>query len=151
MPTENAIVETSLIQEKKHKKNKDKKKEKKRRHESDAESNSKKQKSDKGSKPSKKGSKSSVWTYEQHPDLTQLNASIVDEFMKKNAIQTQALGDSGVDLRPIMEFSQVTFPEMLQSSLSSFKNPTPIQAISWPFLLKGKDVIGIAATGSGKT
>jgi len=39
----------------------------------------------------------------------------------------------------------------LKSTLSGFKAPTPIQACSWPAALSGKDVIGIAETGSGKT
>ena len=32
-----------------------------------------------------------------------------------------------------------------------FKQPTPIQAQSWPIALSGRDAIGIAETGSGKT
>ena len=34
---------------------------------------------------------------------------------------------------------------------SAFKAPSAIQAQCWPVLLSGRDVIGIAATGSGKT
>jgi len=34
---------------------------------------------------------------------------------------------------------------------SKFKAPTPIQAQCWPVLQAGRDIIGIAATGSGKT
>ena len=32
-----------------------------------------------------------------------------------------------------------------------FKFPSPIQSQAWPYLLSGKDVIGIAQTGTGKT
>lgn len=32
-----------------------------------------------------------------------------------------------------------------------FVEPTPIQAQGWPMALKGRDLIGIAETGSGKT
>lgn len=32
-----------------------------------------------------------------------------------------------------------------------FKAPTPIQAQGWPIALSGKDMVGIASTGSGKT
>ena len=32
-----------------------------------------------------------------------------------------------------------------------FAKPTNIQSQCWPFLLSGKDLIGIAETGSGKT
>jgi ATP-dependent RNA helicase DBP3 len=39
----------------------------------------------------------------------------------------------------------------LRPYLASFTDPTPIQACSWPPLFQGKDVVGIAETGSGKT
>lgn len=32
-----------------------------------------------------------------------------------------------------------------------YKEPTAIQAQGWPMAMSGRDVIGIAATGSGKT
>lgn len=32
-----------------------------------------------------------------------------------------------------------------------FTNPTSIQAQGWPIALSGKDLVGIASTGSGKT
>lgn len=32
-----------------------------------------------------------------------------------------------------------------------FTVPTPIQAQGWPIALSGKDIVGIAQTGSGKT
>ena len=34
---------------------------------------------------------------------------------------------------------------------NGFTKPTPIQAQSWPVALKGKDLVGVAQTGSGKT
>ncbi len=54
---------------------------------------------------------------------------------------------------PIMQFSQLgeNFPANVRSSLSTFTKPSPIQAQSWPVVLSGRDMIGIAATGSGKT
>ena len=35
--------------------------------------------------------------------------------------------------------------------LQGFERPSPIQAQAWPYLLSGKDLIGIAQTGTGKT
>lgn len=32
-----------------------------------------------------------------------------------------------------------------------FSQPTPIQAQGWPIALSGRDLVGIAQTGSGKT
>lgn len=34
---------------------------------------------------------------------------------------------------------------------AGFTEPTPIQSQGWPMALKGRDLIGIAETGSGKT
>ena len=36
-------------------------------------------------------------------------------------------------------------------SCQGFKVPSPIQSQAWPYLLSGKDLIGIAQTGTGKT
>lgn len=33
----------------------------------------------------------------------------------------------------------------------NWSEPTPIQAQGWPLALSGKDMVGIAQTGSGKT
>ena len=33
----------------------------------------------------------------------------------------------------------------------NWTDPTPIQAQGWPLALSGKDMVGIAQTGSGKT
>jgi len=45
------------------------------------------------------------------------------------------------------------FPNGLMQFLidAGFKSPTPIQAHTWPVLMDGKDVVGVAKTGSGKT
>ena len=42
-------------------------------------------------------------------------------------------------------------PAILDFLTEKFTDPTPIQACSWPPLLAGRDVVGIAETGSGKT
>ena len=49
--------------------------------------------------------------------------------------------------------SQFSLPRRLTSTLisPSFTQPTPIQAQVWPLILAGKDVVGVASTGSGKT
>ncbi|KAI1283850.1 P-loop containing nucleoside triphosphate hydrolase protein [Xylaria sp. FL0933] len=55
-------------------------------------------------------------------------------------------------LKPIMEFSQLPPSTLtLKSPFAAFKAPTPIQAASWPFGLSGRDIVGVAETGSGKT
>lgn len=64
----------------------------------------------------------------------------------------------GVPLQQIKNRIQVIFEELnLSSSLlkaladMEFVNPTPIQAKAFPVVMSGKDVVGIAQTGTGKT
>lgn len=58
---------------------------------------------------------------------------------------------------PLTEFdhlgSLAAVPTYLKKKLTDmgFKAPTAIQAQSWPILLQGKDLVGVAKTGSGKT
>lgn len=53
---------------------------------------------------------------------------------------------------PITSFRRSTMPkDMMNAVCKKFKRPSPIQAQSWPVLLSGRDLIGIAKTGSGKT
>lgn len=58
------------------------------------------------------------------------------------------------DLAPIQGFSDlstVLSPALLQSLNGHYDAPTPIQSLSIPPLLQGRNVIGISKTGSGKT
>ncbi|KAJ1638556.1 P-loop containing nucleoside triphosphate hydrolase protein [Pavlovales sp. CCMP2436] len=60
-------------------------------------------------------------------------------------------GDEVSQFRPSLTFGEVGFdPEVLRAT-ETFKDPTPIQATCWPIAMAGRDVIGIAETGSGKT
>ncbi|CAL4978142.1 unnamed protein product [Urochloa decumbens] len=54
---------------------------------------------------------------------------------------------------PFMTFQATCFPsEILREVLQAgFSAPTPIQAQSWPIALKGRDIVAVAKTGSGKT
>ena len=54
---------------------------------------------------------------------------------------------------PITRFEDAPFPRKLVAALlkQGYESPTPIQAQAWPIAVKGKDVIAIAKTGSGKT
>ncbi|KAI0556801.1 ATP-dependent RNA helicase DBP2 [Gracilaria domingensis] len=55
--------------------------------------------------------------------------------------------------KPTTTFEEASFPEYVLEQINScgFESPTPIQTQSWPVALAGRDVIGIAQTGSGKT
>lgn len=52
-----------------------------------------------------------------------------------------------------MSFDQVQLPQTLIQPMlqSGFQAPSPIQSRAWPIAIAGRDVIGIAKTGSGKT
>jgi ATP-dependent RNA helicase DDX5/DBP2 len=54
---------------------------------------------------------------------------------------------------PIRTFQEAGFPDYILEELhkSEFHFPTPIQSQGWPMALTGRDVVGIAQTGSGKT
>ena len=55
--------------------------------------------------------------------------------------------------KPVMTFPEANFPDYVLSTLNrqGFAEPTPIQAQGWPMALSGRDFVGIAQTGSGKT
>ena len=56
--------------------------------------------------------------------------------------------------KPITTFEEAfhEFPDVLATiNKQGFQFPSPIQSQAWPYLLSGKDVIGIAQTGTGKT
>lgn len=55
--------------------------------------------------------------------------------------------------KPIATFEEGTFPRHMLECLyqQGFKEPTPIQAQGWPMAISGRDFVGIAQTGSGKT
>ncbi|KAJ3046240.1 RNA-dependent ATPase [Rhizophlyctis rosea] len=92
--------------------------------------------------------KSNTWSYTEHPTLKALPKSEIDTFLTKNTIEVTG---SGPHHRPILQFSQASFPADLHKALSTFPAPTSIQSVTWPPILSGRDLVGIAATGSGKT
>lgn len=59
----------------------------------------------------------------------------------------------GIEISSDKTFSELGIIAELCEACSSlgFKRPTPIQVESIPSALEGKDIIGLAQTGSGKT
>jgi ATP-dependent RNA helicase DBP3 len=88
--------------------------------------------------------------YSQNAELSGLPQSEVDTFLTENFISITDPTATTASLRPITKFSYLPSGTK-QDAFKSFKAPTPIQASAWPFLLSGRDVIGVAETGSGKT
>nr|CAD7589994.1 unnamed protein product [Timema genevievae] len=54
---------------------------------------------------------------------------------------------------PIRTFEEAGFPDYVLKEIKkqNFHEPTAIQAQGWPIALSGRDMVGIAQTGSGKT
>ena len=48
---------------------------------------------------------------------------------------------------PVLSFDRLAIHPGLRSAFTNFKEPTPIQACTWPPALARRDVIGIAETG----
>jgi ATP-dependent RNA helicase DDX41 len=89
----------------------------------------------------------SSWRPPRH--IRQLPESKNEATRKKYAIIVE-----GDDLPPpIKKFEDMRFPKGLVEGLFSkgIKRPTPIQVQGLPIALSGRDMIGIAFTGSGKT
>ena len=54
---------------------------------------------------------------------------------------------------PMATFHDLDLPKSLQKALDEigFETPTPIQQRAMPVILSGRDMMGIAQTGTGKT
>ncbi|KVH95162.1 DNA/RNA helicase, DEAD/DEAH box type, N-terminal [Cynara cardunculus var. scolymus] len=80
------------------------------------------------------------------------NGVEVDEVRKTEdnvVVSGKDISDS--KYKALNSFSESKLPEELLECCKNFSKPSPIQSNSWPFLLHGRDFIGIAKTGSGKT
>ncbi|MEM6854435.1 MAG: DEAD/DEAH box helicase, partial [Planctomycetota bacterium] len=62
-------------------------------------------------------------------------------------------GENGDDVATAVRFADLDLPEAIRAALAEdgYETPSPIQAAIIPFLLQGRDVIGQAQTGTGKT
>jgi len=70
-----------------------------------------------------------------------------NEWRKKNNVAIE--GTFQPD--PFQRFTDYEFPKIFQHIFANFTSPTVIQGQSWPIILGGHDLVGLAATGSGKT
>lgn len=134
---------------------------------SKSEKKDKKSKKEKGKKEKKERAidivESSVTTTENTPttstsSVTSPSSSVpstppsedeISTYLSKNAITIHTPPSSSIPFSvcPVLSFSQLRIPEELRGALKGFKEPTPIQACSWPVALEGKDVVGVAETG----
>lgn len=70
-----------------------------------------------------------------------------------NIVVNHTFGECGDPIpNPVITFEQAfePYPDILEQVYNQkFKEPSPIQCQAWPILLSGKDLIGIAQTGTG--
>ncbi|KAE8390833.1 P-loop containing nucleoside triphosphate hydrolase protein [Aspergillus alliaceus] len=87
--------------------------------------------------------------YKEHPDVAERSQRDVDDFRKKHEMAVQGKNVP----RPVETFDEAGFPQYVLSEVKAqgFERPTAIQSQGWPMALSGRDVVGIAETGSGKT
>ena len=87
--------------------------------------------------------------YEEHPDISSLSRIQVIDLQQKLNVKVSG----PTPPRPVSSFAHFGFDEPLMKSIrkSEFTQPTSIQATAIPSVLSGRDVLGIAQTGSGKT
>lgn len=87
--------------------------------------------------------------YEEKPSVSGMSEQEVADYMKSLAIRV-----SGFDVpRSIKSFADCGFPVQLMNAIAKqgYEKPTTIQCQALPIVLSGRDIIGIAKTGSGKT
>ncbi|KAL1920340.1 uncharacterized protein VTP21DRAFT_1486 [Calcarisporiella thermophila] len=88
--------------------------------------------------------------YIEHPELQEMTPDQVDLLR----IELDGIKIRGVDCpKPIKKWTHAGMPagclEVIRKL--NFVKPTPIQAQAIPAIMNGRDVIGVAKTGSGKT
>ncbi|XP_063039886.1 probable ATP-dependent RNA helicase DDX5 isoform X2 [Engraulis encrasicolus] len=87
--------------------------------------------------------------YKEHPDVARRSPQEVEQYRRSKEVTVKGRECP----KPIMQFTEASFPSYVMDVINkqNWPNPTPIQAQGWPLALSGKDMVGIAQTGSGKT
>ncbi|GFR43801.1 hypothetical protein Agub_g4925 [Astrephomene gubernaculifera] len=96
--------------------------------------------------------------YKEHPEVTALSAAKVAEVRAERETTVEGFGPDDdfvaggpTDIKPLLKFEHTGLPAAMLHATRTFVAPSPIQSQCWPIILEGRDLIGIAATGSGKT
>ena len=87
--------------------------------------------------------------YQEHPAISAMSSTEVSELRR-----TMGVSVSGAQIpKCVCSFAHLTLPESILSVLRhlEFTSPTPIQSQAIPCALSGRNVLGLAMTGSGKT
>ena len=88
--------------------------------------------------------------YVESPDIAKMSKEAVQQLRQ----ELDGIKCRGVNCpKPIMKWTQCGLPVQCAHVIRqlAFEKPTPIQCQAIPAIMSGRDVIGIAKTGSGKT
>ncbi|KAF2232497.1 hypothetical protein EV356DRAFT_525193 [Viridothelium virens] len=87
--------------------------------------------------------------YKEDPAVSARSPPQVEAFRREHQITVQGRNVP----KPVEDFDEAGFPGYVMSEVKAqgFNKPTAIQSQGWPMALSGRDVVGIAETGSGKT
>ncbi|MCJ1243227.1 ATP-dependent RNA helicase dbp2 [Trapelia coarctata] len=87
--------------------------------------------------------------YKEDTAVTARSERDVEAFRREKQIAVQGRNVP----RPVETFDEAGFPSYVMGEVKAqgFSAPTAIQSQGWPMALSGRDVVGIAETGSGKT
>lgn len=87
--------------------------------------------------------------YNEHPNIANMPPKIINEIMEAHSIKVYGSNSP----RLFTSFNELIIDKPLLNVIKEqkFVSPTPIQMQGLPAVLSGRDVIGIAKTGSGKT
>lgn len=87
--------------------------------------------------------------YEESPSISGMSEQDVTDYRKSLAIRV-----SGFEVpKPVKTFEDCGFAPQIMGAIKKqgYEKPTSIQCQALPVVLSGRDIIGIAKTGSGKT
>eukprot|EP00792_Barthelona_sp_PAP020_P004302 TRINITY_DN2033_c0_g2_i1.p1 TRINITY_DN2033_c0_g2~~TRINITY_DN2033_c0_g2_i1.p1 ORF type:complete len:596 (+),score=145.87 TRINITY_DN2033_c0_g2_i1:69-1856(+) len=87
----------------------------------------------------------------QHDFAISADQNAIEQYLNEHKISIE--DPLNQKFPPIITFEESNFPPILLQEFErqNFKAPFPIQAASWPICISGRDTVGIAKTGSGKT
>ncbi len=95
--------------------------------------------------------------YTEHPEVSGMTEEEVQQFRADNNCTVVSNFDEKSEaplLKPCLEFRHAfepNFPDIMATiEQQGFQRPSPIQAQGWPYLLSGKDLIGIAQVSKAK-
>lgn len=87
--------------------------------------------------------------YRENPQTSARSEVEIQQFRDQHSITVK-----GTNIpKPVLQFTEAAFPDYVMDTIykQNWQAPTAIQAQGWPMALTGRDVVGIAQTGSGKT